>query len=64
MIREMREIALNDLKDEVALADAELRAMKDEVRSLVRHPVETLLPAAIGPLLAAITRALNSRSKK
>jgi hypothetical protein len=63
MIREMREIALNDLKDEVALADAELRAMKDEVRSFARNPVETLLPAAIGPLLVAVTRALKSRSK-
>ena len=64
MIREMHDIALNDLKDEVALVDAELRSMKDEVRSFVRNPVETLLPAAIGPLLAAITRALNSRNKK
>lgn len=63
MIREMHDIALNDLKDEVALVDAELRSMKDEVRSFVRNPVETLLPAAIGPLLAAVTRALNSRKK-
>ena len=63
MIREVRDSALNDLKDEVALADAELRAMKDEVRSFVRNPVETLLPSAIGPLLVAVTRALNSRKK-
>ena len=63
MIREMREIALNDLKDEVAMADAEVTALKDEVRNFVRNPVETLLPAAIAPLLAAVTRALNSRSK-
>ncbi len=70
MIKEIREMALNDLKDEVALADAEFVAMKDEVRSFLRNPVETILPgtigpllAAIGPLLAAITRGLNSRSK-
>ena len=63
MIREMREVALNDLKDEVALADAELMALKDEVRSFLRNPVESILPAAIGPLLVAITRALKSRSK-
>ena len=63
MIREMREVALNDLKDEVALADAELVALKDEVRSFLRNPVETIFPAAIGPLLVAVTRALKSRSK-
>ncbi|MEJ2328420.1 MAG: phage holin family protein [Gammaproteobacteria bacterium] len=63
MIREMREVALNDLKDEVALAEAEFVALKDELRSFLRNPVETILPAAIGPLLVAITRALKSRSK-
>ena len=63
MIREMREVALNDLKDEVALAEAEFVGLKDELRSFLRNPVETILPAAIGPLLVAITRALKSRSK-
>ena len=63
MIKEMREVALNDLKDEVARADAELVALKDEAHSFLRNPVETLLPEAIGPLLGAVTRGLSSRSK-
>jgi hypothetical protein len=63
MIKEMREVALNDLKDEVARADAELVALKDEAHSFLRNPVETLLPAAIGPLMGAVARGLSSRSK-
>ena len=63
MIKEMREVALNDLKEEVARADAELVALKDEAHSFLRNPVETLLPAAIGPLMGAVARGLSSRSK-
>ena len=63
MIKEMREVALNDLKEEVALADAELVALKDEAHHFLRNPVDALPPAAIGPLLGAVTRGLSSRSK-
>jgi hypothetical protein len=63
MIKEMREEALNDLKEEVARADAELVALKDEAHRFLRNPVDALLPAAIGPLLGAVTRGLGSRNK-
>ena len=63
MIKEMRDAALNDLKEEVAQADAELVALKDEAHRFLRNPVEALLPAALGPLMGAAVRGLNSRSK-
>jgi hypothetical protein len=63
MIKEMRDAALNDLKEEVAQADAELVSLKDEAHRFLRNPVEALLPAALGPLMGAAVRGLNSRSK-
>ena len=63
MIKEMRDAALNDLKEEVAQADVELVALKDEAHRFLRNPVEALLPAALGPLMGAAVRGLNSRSK-
>jgi hypothetical protein len=63
MVKEMRDMAVSDIKEEVALAEAELEALKDDARKFLRNPVDALLPSAIGPLLSAVVRGLGSAKK-
>ena len=63
MVREMRDMAMEDVEEEVALAQAELMSLKEELHRFIRNPVDSLLPSLIGPLLNAVTRALASRKK-
>lgn len=60
MVRQMRNMALSNIEDEVAQVEADFVALKDDVHKLIRNPVDTLLPHAIGPLLSAVTRSLGS----
>ena len=63
MVREMRDMALQDVEEEVALAQAELVSLKEELHRFIRNPVDSLLPSLIGPLLSAVTRALGANKK-
>lgn len=63
MVREMRDMALSDLQEEVSIAQAELMAVQKEVRSFIRHPVDALMPEGLGSLVNGAVRFLN-RSKK
>jgi hypothetical protein len=63
MVREMRDMALQDVEEEVALAQAELVSLKQELHRFIRNPVDSLLPSLIGPLLSAVTRVLGANKK-
>lgn len=63
MVREMRDMAMEDVEEEVALAQAELVSLKQELHRFIRNPVDSLLPSLIGPLLNAVTRALGANKK-
>lgn len=63
MVREMRDTALNDIEEEISLAEAELVTLKDDIHGFIRNPIDALLPAAIGPLISGITSGLASRKK-
>jgi len=63
MVKEMRDMAGNDIKKEVALVEAEIGVLTDDARKFLRNPVDMLLPGAIGPLLGAVTRGLGSSKK-
>ncbi len=63
MVREMRDMALSDLQEEAALAQAEFMAVQKEVRGFIRHPVDALIPDGFGSLLNGAVRFLN-RTKK
>lgn len=63
MVKEVRDMALNDLEDEVALAEAELVAMKQDVQKFIRNPVDALLPGIIGPILKAVASGLAAKKK-
>lgn len=63
MVKEVRDMALNDLEEEVALAEAELVAMKQDVQKFIRNPVDALLPGIIGPILKAVASGLATKKK-
>jgi hypothetical protein len=64
IVREMRDKALKDIEQEIALAEAELRGLKNDARQFIRNPIDVLLPAAIGPLLSAVSRGVRSSKKQ
>ena len=64
MVQEVRDMALDDMEHELSLADAEVRALKNEIVGFVRNPVDALLPGVIGPLLGGAARGLKARSAK
>jgi hypothetical protein len=64
MVREVRDMAMSDIKYEVAQAEQELVALKDAVQKIIQHPMDALLPTAIAPLLSAVVRGLRSKQKE
>ena len=54
-------MALSDMEHELALADAELKSLKQEVQRFVRNPVDALLPGIIGPLLSGAAKGLKTK---
>ncbi|MGB5277165.1 MAG: phage holin family protein [Gammaproteobacteria bacterium] len=63
MVKEVRDMALNDLEEEMTLAEAELVSMKEDVQKFIRNPVDALLPGMIGPILNAVARGLGASKK-
>jgi hypothetical protein len=63
MIKEVRDMAVSDIKEEVSLVEAELETLKEDARRFLRNPIDALLPAAIGPLLSSLVRGLGSVKK-
>ena len=64
MVREVRNMALSDIEEDIALVEAEIVAMKDGIHKFMHHPVDMLLPDVIGPLLSAVVKGLGSAKKK
>jgi len=63
MVREVRNMALGDIEEEIALVEEEIIALKDGIHQFMRHPVDMLLPGAIGPLLSAVVKGLGAAKK-
>ena len=64
MIQEVRDMALDDIEHELSLADAEVKALKNDVQHFIRNPVDALLPGMIGPLLSGAAKGLKSKKPK
>ena len=64
MVREMRNMALNDIEDEVAQTEAEIVAFKDGVTRFVRNPLEVLIPGAMGQLVGALTKGVTYQKQR
>jgi hypothetical protein len=63
MVREVRNMALKGIEEEIALVESEVVALKDGIQRLLHNPVDMLLPGAIGPLLGAIVKGLGTAKK-
>ncbi len=64
MVQQVRDMAMTDLEEEAAFAEAEVVALKDDVRSILKNPMEALLPSVVSPLLRAVTGGLRSAKTK
>ncbi len=64
MVKEMRDMALTNIEDEVAHAEVELTRLKLDLQKFLRNPVDALLPAAAGPLLSAAIRGLRTTKRQ
>jgi len=67
-VREVRDMALEDLAAEAAQVQTEIRALREEVRgveqsvrSFVRNPMDSLSPALLMPLVSAALKALRKK---
>ena len=63
MVSEVRDMALSDIEEEFTLMQEEAVALKEGIHRFMQHPVDTLLPGAIGPLLGAVVRGLGAAKK-
>ena len=61
---EVRSMAVQGLEAEVAALHAELAAVRTELTTLVRHPLDSALPALIGPLTGIILKSLKSSRER
>jgi hypothetical protein len=59
IVKEVRDAALTDLEEEAALTQAEVAALRDEIRRFLRNPLDALLPEGVGALLRAFTGGLG-----
>ena len=64
MLREVRDLALQDLEAEAAGIEAELASARDQVKDLVQHPLGAIAPAIVVPLVKSIIGGLRSPTKK
>jgi len=63
MIKEVRNVALSDIEEGIALAEAELVALKDDARGFIRNPIDALVPGAITQLLSGAAKEFKSRKE-
>jgi len=64
MVRDIRDMAVSDLENELAKAEVEFNELRNEARRFVRNPIETLLPAVISPLVGSVAKGMLSSKNK
>ena len=64
LVREARDLALANIEQEVAAANVELQALRKDIRHFVRHPLESLLPGMIAPLVREVADGLKARTSR
>lgn len=62
-VRNIRDIAINDVERQLTRTTDELSSLKGEVMKFLRHPAEVLFAGALGPLLGAVVQGLRSTKK-
>ncbi|MFT5702529.1 MAG: hypothetical protein ACI8ZB_005451 [Desulforhopalus sp.] len=64
MMKEMRDMAIGDMENELVKAETELLGLKKEAQRFLRNPFEAILPLAMGPLVDVVIKGMRSSSKK
>lgn len=64
MVQQVRDMALTDLEEEAAFAEAEVVALKDDIHAFLKNPMDALLPSVVGTMVRAVTGGLRSSHKK
>lgn len=64
MVKDMRDMALSDMENELAKAEAEFSKLRSEARRFMHNPIEALLPLAISPLVGAVAKGMLASKKK
>lgn len=64
LVREMRDMALASMEEEISHAEKEFKSFKKDVQKIVKNPADVLLPMAAGPLLNAAVRGLKATRKQ
>ena len=59
MVKETRDMALDDLEGEAAMVEAELRELHGRALRLVENPVEALLPAVVRPFAGSLAKRIG-----
>jgi len=63
LVKQVRDMAMDDLEEEAAMVAADLTALRNDINRFVHHPGEALLPA-VGPVIAAVARGVSSMKSK
>lgn len=61
MVKEVRDLAISDIEHEATRVTAEVQALRQEISDFVHHPINTLLPGVLAPLLAETVAGLKAR---
>ncbi len=62
-VTEVRDMAIKNIEEEMALVEAELVAMRDSAHKFLHHPTDAMLPGFFGPLLGVLVKNLGSSKK-
>ena len=63
MIKEVRDMAIEEIEQEGVTAKDEMVALKDEAQRVIKHPVEALAPSMLTPLLSKLLKAARKKSR-
>lgn len=64
MVKEVRDMAISDMENEIAKAEAELVTLRNDARKFIKNPFDALLPIALSPLLGAVAKGVRSSTNK
>ena len=63
MLREVRDLALQDLEAEAAGVEQDLASMRDLFKDFVQHPLNSIMPPVVLSLLRSVVSSLRTTPK-
>ncbi len=63
MVKEVRDMAITEIEEEVSRAQGEIVVLRDEARRFVRNPFDAFLPSILAPLFSTVVKGVTKRKK-